>query len=266
MTKSGWLQNKARRERRDRPNTLRDQDVMDLIKKIEVMEYYTKLREPWNKYIKMRDKALISLSWIFFKRANETLSVKLGDVYFEAKKLEVTFRIGKKRKRIKKCLNCGTKNAKGAKYCRTCGKDLSLVSPSLEGEQRYVVVKRKSMSYPFCRIFVKWVVTLKELGCVRECYIFPPYRYFGKCFRFDKHLTCDRFNQILQRLDNTLTSHMFRYGASEKFLRKGYTVYELQEIGDWSSIIMPSVYAKRKGLTKIQRIFAEDIEMAGKRI
>lgn len=35
-----------------------------------------------------------------------------------------------------------------------------------------------------------------------------------------------------QKLDPTLTSHMFRYGHSEKLFRLGYTPYEVKEIGE----------------------------------
>jgi hypothetical protein len=104
----------------------------------------------------------------------------------------------------------------------------------------------------------RWVEALKALGCEREGYVFPPFKYFAKSFHFERHLTVQRFNQILQRLDSTLTSHMFRYGSAEKFLRLDYTPYDLKEIGDWSSTHMPETYARRLGLTRSQTKFMKD--------
>jgi len=62
----------------------------------------------------------------------------------------------------------------------------------------------------------------------------------------------------MQKLDPTLSTHMFRYGMSEKYLTLGYSPYELKEIGDWSDIKMPQLYAERKGLTRSQKRFSED--------
>jgi hypothetical protein len=114
------------------------------------------------------------------------------------------------------------------------------------------------MEYWACPYIARWVEALKSLGCGREGYVFPPFNYIADTFLFVRHLTVQRFNQILQRLDSTLTSHMFRYGVAEKFLRLDYTPYDLKEIGDWSSTHMPETYAKRMGLTRSQTKFMKD--------
>lgn len=206
---------------------------------------------------------MISLTWIFFKRGKEVLRVKLQDVYYDQKELMVTFRIEKKRKRFKLCPNCGTKNARKAKFCRSCSFDLSQAETIEEGREPQNITKIKSMEFPFCKYVVEWVNTLKSLNPPENSYLFPPFNYFAKTFQFNKHLTIQRFDQILQRLDQTLTSHMFRYGAAEKLLILGYTPYEIKEIGDWSSSRMPEEYAKRKGLTISQRKFIKDVRILG---
>jgi len=232
--KRGWLKNRRRLERRNRPNTLTDAQVTELIRKIDEMEHYTKLGKSFDNLIRKRDTALIALAWIFFKRGSETLRTKLKDVYVDDGQLEVTFSINKKSKRVK--------------------------SIKKEAES-FIVTKRKNIEYPFCRHFIEWIKILKELGCKGEHYIFPPFIYLKKTFRFSRHITVQRFDQILQKLDNTLTSHMFRYGHSEKLFRLGYTPFEVKEVGDWQSSRMPEIYAKRKGFTVSQRKFAEDIRM-----
>ena len=259
--KRGWLKNRGRLERRNRPKTLTDAQVMELIRKIDDMEQYTKLRKPFDNLIRLRDKALISLSWIFFKRASETLRTKLKDVYVDNEQLEVTFSINKKSKRAKTCPSCDEKNSTKSTYCRLCGCNIEYVELIKKEAESFIVTKRKSIEYPFCRHFIEWINTLKELGCKGEHYIFPPFVYLKKTFRFSRHITLQRFDQILQRLDITLTSHMFRYGHSEKLFRLGYTPFEVKEVGDWQSSRMPEIYAKRKGFTVSQRKFAEDTRM-----
>jgi len=60
---------------------------------------------------------------VFFKRARENLQVRVGDVYASGESLSVTFRISKKRRRVKVC-PCGEENGRKAKYCRICGADI----------------------------------------------------------------------------------------------------------------------------------------------
>jgi len=68
-------------------------------------------------------------------------------------------------------------------------------------------------------------------------------------------------NQILQKLDLSLTSHMFRYGAAERLYIKGYDTKTIMDIGDWTSPTMPLLYAKRKGISPAQRRFSKDIDI-----
>lgn len=258
--KRGWLKNKDRLQRRDRPNTLTDAQVTELIRKIDEMDY-TKLKHPFDKLIRVRDKALISLSWTFFKRGSENLKLTLKDIYITETELEVTFTINKKSHRTKTCINCGSRNSCKSVYCSQCGKDIRDIKPVEEKSKDFVATKRKSLKYPFCRTFVEWIVILKEFGCEEEHYVFPPFIYLQKRFDFENHLSVQRLDQILQKLDLTLTSSMFRYGHSEKLFRLGYTPFEVKEVGDWQSSRMPEIYAKRKGFTISQKKFSEDIRM-----
>jgi len=257
--KHGWLTNKSRRERRDRTGTLSDFQVEELIRKIEVMTSYTKLATNFDILIRLRDKCLIALAWIFFKRANEVFNVRLADLFYDDKQLSVTFHISKKGKSFKICLKCSDRNAKRAGYCKKCGENISQV-PSTNKPRIVVVVKNKSIQYPFCKYVIEWVEKMKELKLNKEVFLFPRYkRFVGLQFSSENHLTVQRFDQILQRLDPTIASSFFRYGHTEKLLRLGYTPYDLKEIGDWDSSHMPEIYASRKGLTPSQKRFTEDI-------
>jgi len=127
------------------------------------------------------------------------------------------------------------------------------------GKEDSVFTKRKSMAFEFCRIFVEWIRTLTEMELPPETYVFPPFKCFeGYCFDFDNHITRGRFTQILQRLDSSLFTHLFRYGAGEKYLLLGYTREELEDIGDWSDSRMPKIYAKRAGVSPAEERWSKD--------
>ncbi|MBU2527638.1 MAG: tyrosine-type recombinase/integrase [Bacteroidetes bacterium] len=228
-----------------------------MIDTIEEMENYTKLKPELDLLMRMRDKALIALSWIFFKRGGENLRVKLGDVYFNDNELLVTFTISKKSKREKVCPVCKDTNGGRTKFCKNCGQDLILVKVERSGSN-LVVTKGKSTDYKFCTFVMDWTLKLRDMGGSAKDALFPRYTHFGG-FQYDKSIkTVQRLDQILQKIDPIMTSHMFRYGAAEKFLRLGYTPYDLKEIGDWATTQMPELYAKRQGLTQTQKRFSQD--------
>jgi len=271
--KRGWLVVKERRERRDRPYTLTDADVLSLLEKIDSSTDYAhldfgsspqaeELKAYYEALMKHRDKALIALAWLFFKRGSEVLGVRLGDVFIdeEDKKVEVTFTVKKKAKTFKVCPKCGEKNARKARYCKACGSSIVDVPVRRKASKTpTIVVKRKTLENPFARTFVRWIRVLKRFQLSPEAYVFPPFDVAKKTFNFERHLTVARFDQILQRLDYTLTSHMFRYGAAEKYLRLKYTPHEVAQFGDWASSVMVEKYAKRKGITPEQERFAEEL-------
>ena len=261
VEKIGWLKNPARKERRDQPYTLTDSHVMELLKKIEEMPKYTKRGGNYEKLLRIRDSALIALTWIFFKRGGEVLRTRLRDIYYNERELSITFRIEKKARRIKICPKCREKNSFKASFCKKCGEPIANVKVTLIGQKSFVVTKHMTMRNPFCKYVVKWLETAKKLGCPQDGFIFAPYHFQSGSFLWKTPITIQRFDQILQALDPTLTSCMFRYGGSEKYLRLGYTVFELMEIGDWSTSRMPEIYAKRKGLTASQKKFSEDTRM-----
>jgi ribosomal protein L40E len=262
---SGWLKNKDRKERRAQSGTLVDSQVQIMLDRIDEIDHYTTLEVDVDRLIRERDQALIALTWIYFKRANEVLHVRRADISYDNINLSVTFTISKKAKTYKICPRCSDKNAKRAKYCKKCGENIETAAKQTEPNEM-TVTKNKNLKYPFCKYVIKWVESLKEMQVATDIFIFPPFKQFGG-FNFGKdkdrkahhYLTVQRFNQILQRLDPTMTSSFFRYGHTEKLLRAGYTPYDLKEIGDWESSHMPEIYAKRKGFTASQKKFAEDI-------
>jgi len=259
--KRGWLKNPLRKQRREQPQTLTDTDVKALIQQIEDLEFYGMCgEEPHNTLLKQRDECLISLAWTFFKRGSENLGVRLSQVRYNDRTLSVTFHLRKKTRGFKMCPRglCITENSVKAQTCRTCEMDLSNVD--ITRKLPPAVTKRKTRSFPFCKYVIEWAETLRKMKCPSDSYFIPRFDLLSKRFMFDKNITVQRLDQILQRLDITMFSHSFRYGASEKLMSReyGYTPHELAEIGDWETSFMPELYAKRKGLTPTLKRFEED--------
>ncbi len=269
----GWLKNPDRKARRDAALTLTDSQVQELIQKVDTMPEYSHYGyEPAlgfdvGLFIRHRDEGLIALTWIFFKRGNEILHVKFGDVTITTKELLVSLYIEKKQKRYKLCPICRdkkgkpTKNSIKSQFCKSCGLNIKELTPTLVGAKPEKKVKRKSINNPFCKYVVQWYKDMKSIGAQIDWWMFPRVHYFSEqrfLFTGKKPLTIQRFDQILQRLDHTLTSSMFRYGGAEKWLSLGYTPYDVKGIGDWSSSAMPERYADKKGITPKQREFSED--------
>jgi len=261
--KHGWLTNKKRMQRREQAQTLTDKQVLHMIEKIDSLKKYSKLDSTTDKMLRLRDKALVAAMWIWFKRGNEILRIKLGEIYYDEQELVVTLRIQKKSKRLKICPECKTKNGYKSLYCKKCGISLSETQPTIIGIKAKPVTKRKSVDYPFCKYIIEWLDVLTTKDLEPTAWIFSRYNYFARAFQYNSEspLTVQRLDQILQKLDFTMTSSMFRYGGAEKYLRLGYTPFELKEIGDWSSSKMPEIYADRKGLTPSQKKFTDDIRM-----
>ena len=260
----GWLKNPERKARQQRSLAFTDKDVQGLLDKIDQLPEYVKptLGPEIDRLLRLRDKAIISTGWIWFKRASEFLAVKRKDVAVTDRQILVTFTIKKKAKRFKICPVCEIKSGYRAKFCRECKADLKDVEVQGEKED-LIVTKRKTLKNRFVQHIVNWLDKFDKLTKDSSSWFFPSLRvvftsaYFD--FKSEKPMSVQNLNHILQRLDPTVTSSFFRYFATEKYLTLGYSERELRQIGDWSSSRMPEIYAERKGLTPAQRRFAEDV-------
>jgi len=178
----------------------------------------------------------------------------------------VTFVISKTQKLAKFCPVCDRikgKNKKNASFCNNCATDLTGIEPELVGKPKKST-KWKTLQYRFAKYIVDWLQKFDEI-CPNgaEAWLFPPLSvsFESTSFRFfsEKPMTVRNYNYLLQKLDKTMTSSLFRYGGAERHLRLGYTPEELKELGDWSTIEMPMRYAKEIGLTREQKKFGDDL-------
>jgi len=221
-----------------------------------------KLGAELNMLIRLCDKALISMAWIFFKRGGEVLKLKRKDISLSETEIYVTFTISKKQKRYKLCADCGEKNGYKSNYCRACSANLQEADVLVDSNPK-IVTKRKTLAHKFAEYVHEWVLTFDELAPDSpEAWFFPALRIHFSNGYFDLYsprpMTIQNFDRILKRLDPTMTSSMFRYGGAEKYLMLGYTPRELKEIGDWSTSFMPELYAEKMGLTPTQQRWSED--------
>ena len=161
----GWLKNKGRLARRNAALTVTNGQVQKLIDKIESMKSYTKLSQEDDRLIRVRDTALIATDWIFFKRGNEILHLLFGNVTITDKDLKIGISIEKKQKRYRICPRCGPKekNSLKANFCKKCGDNISTVTPEVFGVPSSLVIKTKSLKFPFCKYMVRWIKELEKL-------------------------------------------------------------------------------------------------------
>jgi ribosomal protein L37AE/L43A len=227
-----------------------------------------------NILVKLRDIALISFNWIYFKRAREVLGLTFGSIGVAEnalsetetyKVMTVSVNIEKKRKRYKICPKCKfkdqpLKNSLNSNFCKKCGRNIEKAQIIEIGAKAEPKTKSKDISEHYTQYVMDWVNKLKSLGAQKNWWLFPKYNVLAKRFMFtdEDPIGVARYDQILQRLDPTMSSCMFRYGGTEKHYRLGYTSHEIADIGDWSSDAQPERYAKRLGLTPSQQKFSRD--------
>jgi integrase len=254
----GWLANKARRERRDNPNTLTDEMVMRLLTTIDTMPKYSGVGDD-DLLIRLRDKAIIAILWTYIKRGKEILTLKVCNIDYDDKQLSVTFRVEKKAKHYRICSDptCKARNAVSAKHCKRCDLPLPEEVSLIQGESN-VYTLSKTLQFQYTTYIVAWLKTLKILGAKPSSYLFPRYNIQAHGFLWNKCMTVQRLDQILQKLDPTMSSHFFRYGNAEKYKRLGYSEDQIAEIAHMDSKTV-KIYLKRKGLTDAQQTFSEDI-------
>ena len=270
----GWLTNPERKERQQKSLAFNENDVQELITQIENMPNYISksLGPEIDNLLRLRDKALISVGWTFFKRGSEILGVKRGEVSLDEKYIRIKFHIKKKSKRFKICPTCllkGKEVRSGYKsnFCRECKTDLQDVE--IQGTNKeFTATKRMTLRYKFIRYIVDWLKTFDELtenlGIKdnSEAWFFPSLQVSFNTgwllFFKDKQMSVQNLDHILQKLDPTITSSFFRYFRTEELLDRGYLPHELKQVGDWANSFMPELYAARKGLTPILQKFGED--------
>ncbi len=274
--KHGWLTNQKRKDRRDSLDTFTREDARKLITQIEehphyISKYLQERQPELEELLKKRDIAIISIGTIFFKRGGEILGLRNKDVKYDSRNLYATFTIEKKNKSKKIC-KCGQSNGIKAKFCKNCALPLDDV-PINTDYKIFRSKKRKTRKDEFVPYVIEWCDIIKGLTSLEDAWFFPPLQVvFDSSYfdftreRFNKRtnrlahsgMTVQNLDRILQRLDPTMTSSMFRYGITEQLLNEGISLMGLKKIGDWSSTKMPEIYAHRLEVSAEERRWSDN--------
>lgn len=274
----GWMSNSTSRRnhtdlptkvRRDSSNTLVYSDVEKYLGIIRDARHWASESEPQlDGVLRMRDSAMLAAAWLFIGRRNELVSIKLGDLLFTADSLEAKLQVEKKKRNIKVCPQCGTKNAAKAHnqnpavpfqitaHCSVCGSDISAVPLTpVPGRlaQKHITV---SLKEPLTAYIATWTDYLWKHGARDESWLFPRVAPNMLSLWLDQHISGDVFWLLCKRLDPSLTCHTWRYGHTEALLRmrdkNGLPMFshsEICELVGWSSTAMVDLYSLRSGLT-----------------
>lgn len=274
--KHGWLTNLKRKERRDSLDTFTKENALQLITQIEehpryISKYLREQQPELENLLKKRDIAIIAIGTIFFKRGGEILGLRNKDVRYDNRNLYATFTIEKKNKSKKIC-KCGQSNGIKARFCKNCALPLDDIPINTE-YKIFRSKKRKTRKDEFVPYVIEWCDIVKQLTPLEDAWFFPPLQVvFDNSYfdftreHFDKRrnrpahsgMTVQNLDRILQRLDPTMTSSMFRYGITEQLLNEGVSLMALKKIGDWSSTKMPEIYAHRLEMTEEERRWSDN--------
>lgn len=253
----GWFKTDIAREFKDKPYPLTEDEAYHICEAILRVDAY-KVPNEYKSLLRYRDSALVAILWLFFKRANEVLGIKMSDISFENLKLNIAFSIQKKVKRFKVCPKCKERSSLDSGYCKKCSNPLGEDTiKTKEASSPKRVIKRKIATNRFVSFIQTWYNERLKLG--KEGYLFPPLHVLrdGKGYGFDinRKMCTTTLWKILKRYSPALCPHLFRYAGTKWLLKVTQGRIRLvQKAGDWSSPAPIENYAHSIGETE------EDIE------
>ncbi|MEM3708567.1 MAG: zinc ribbon domain-containing protein [Nitrososphaerales archaeon] len=260
----GFYKREEAREFKNLNRILTDEDVEKLAMAV-LSTKVSRIPEPYNTWLRRRNSAIISTFYLFPKRSNEVLSLKMNDVWVEGegeeKCLKLAFKVEKRSRASKFCPKCNEKQSIKANFCKKCGtaltdKDIKKIKPPDEkiikpkaffGKNKFGVVKIN----PFVVNLLEWLKFRRTFG--EQGYIFPPLRVMkGKAPYFDinSKMTTTALLYALRQINPALTSYAFRYHRSKYEYSVHHDIYALMKSGDWSSLRSVEHYLKSLGLTQ----------------
>ncbi|MGQ9468410.1 MAG: hypothetical protein ACUVTD_01060 [Nitrososphaerales archaeon] len=271
--KKGFFKRDLAQDLKDSPEVMSDEFVAklcDAVLKIKL----NKIREPYNEWLRRRNSAIISTFYLFPKRSDEVLSLKIEDVWFEGegidRRLMIRYLIQKRSKRLKVCPSCGLKQAINSNYCRNCAtalddthiKKVKSAEPERVTKPKFLYVKDKLgnlVMNPFVINLYNWIEFRKTF--VKDCYLFPPLKVIplNKEPHFDIYskMTTVQLQQIMRAINPAFTSYTFRYHRSKwELIQTRGDINALKKSGDWSSLSSVEHYIKSLGLTREDKINA----------
>jgi len=207
---------------------------------------------PKESYTRERDQALIALTILFGKRANEILAIKKESVWVDEKFFYVRFKVLKKRRRRKICLKCNKRVALKAKLCGYCGSEEFKLETY--GENFTERVKHKNVNHPLAKYFLDWWSKVPK-----ESYVFSALKRVSVLrgvyeYNWSKPMTYVRMWQIFHSVSG-VSPHGFRHSLATKLAEVGeYDELDLLYWFDWESFDTARRYIHRGGGKRVRKI------------
>jgi integrase len=226
----------------------------------EVLANAAKIKD---EYFRLRALAVLSLLRLTGKRREEIANIPRGNFKVENNFLHVTFKLEKKKRKIKICPACQTRNSKASKFCKNCG-------ANLEGVEKKVTSKpsdaRKSipLSDPLARNILDYLELLDATAPNSRFWLPTGKCVFGNYFlQTDEHLTGRSVFNIVRDVTKRIWPHLFRETAAADIVRADPTltaVFKVQRRLDLESYDVAFNYLKRYASDVIERERKETLE------
>ena len=204
----------------------------------------------------LRNKALIAITMIFGKRAIENLSLRKLNVWTSEGFLYVSFKVVKKMRRAKTCVQCGERVPLKGIMCPYCGNEEFNIR--MKGEPFVERVKHKDLKHPMVKVFLDWFDKVPE-----DSYIFPPLKTRGNIrlsllglyeWNWHSHLSYVRMWQIFKEVSD-ISPHGARHSLASKLAETGeYDEMDLLFWFDWTSFDSARRYIKKGGGKRVRKV------------
>jgi hypothetical protein len=206
-----------------------------------------------NEYFRLRALAVLSLLRLSGKRRTEISWIPLENFKVENDLLNVTFALEKKKRKHKKCPDCGTKNSVSSSFCKQCGLGISQVSIAFTSKQAKSL-KAFPLSDPLTRNILRYYEYLRSLNPIPKFWLPSGESVFGNYFIIpDRHLSDREVFNIVRDASETIWPHLFRETVASDIVKQDNSIIAAFKV-------QKRLYLKdmRTGFNYLQR-FAKDI-------
>ena len=227
----------------------------------EFQEMLNEAEKIQDKYVRLRNKAILCVLMLTGKRRGEVAAIEFNDVKVENNFLHITFILEKKRKRFKICPACETRNMSKALFCAKCGFNLENVAKQRKGRPT-TSTKSIPLSDPLTEPIIEYMDYLKS----REPnvkFLFPSGRdVFGHYVILpNKHLTGRHIFNVVRGLSENVWPHLFRETAGAEIVKNDPTL-----IGIFKVMQRLDLEDYRTGFNYLKRYAGDIIEREQKKV
>jgi hypothetical protein len=209
-----------------------------------------------DEYFRLRALAVISMLRLSGKRRTEIAWIPLDNFKVEGDLLNVTFSLEKKKRRYKKCPDCGVKNPAASSFCKKCGLGISQVPVAFTSKQAKSL-KAFPLSDLLTQNVLKYHEYLGSLNPVPKFWLPSGRCVFGTYFIIpDKHLSDRELFNIVRNASETIWPHLFRETVASDIVKQDNSIiaaFKVQKRLDLEDMRTGFNYLKRFAKDVIKR-------------